>query len=222
MNKRIWLMVTVTVVLAGTYVVFFTDWLNPTPITILTELRSPVSRFGMGGRGGGGGPGGGGRNGGTGDNAGARNGRNRRGGQQAGARPDNGGGGGDAAARPERRRQGGEANGGEAPVPPTVYAVSFAFDDSYPITSIKVVKVVKSGTAPVLWSLVNDGEPRGTKAVVYGLPVKGMKLAPNYKRAEPLEAGVEYEVLVAAGRHKGKATFHTKELPPPEEPTAAN
>ena len=216
MNKRIWLLITVTVVLAGAYVVFFTDWLNPTPITILTELRSPVSRFGMAGRGGGG------RNGGNGDNGGrsepgARNGRNRRNGQAGGTRPDNGG---DAGTR--TRRQGGGANGGEAPAQPTVYAVSFAFDDSYPMTSIKVVKVVKSGTAPVLWSLVNDGEPRGTRAVVYGLPVKGMKLAPNYKRAEPLEAGVEYEIVVAAGRHKGKATFHTKELPPPEEPTAAN
>lgn len=236
MNKRIWILATVTFLLAGAYVVFFTDWLNPTPISILTELRAPMSRFGMGrggGPGGGGGAGGGrvgARNGGNGDNgsnpeAGARTGRNRRNGQGGGARPENGGGGGGGGGAERGRRQGGGAggaNGGEAPVAPTVYAVSFAFDDSYPITSIKVVKVVKSGTAPVLWSLVNDGEPRGTKALVYGMPVKGMKLAPNYKRAEPLEAGVEYEVQVAAGRHKGKATFHTKELPPPEEPTAAN
>jgi hypothetical protein len=120
------------------------------------------------------------------------------------------------------RGQGGSRNAGEAPAQPTVYAVSFALDDSYPLTSLKVVKVVKSGTAPILWSLVNDGEPRDTKALVYGMPVRGMKLAPNYKRAEPLEPGVEYELQVAAGRHKGKVTFHTKELPPPEEAAAGN
>ena len=212
MNKRIWLLITVTVVLAGAYVAFFTDWLNPTPITILTELRAPMSRFGRGGAGGPGGQRGNFRNGG--DNgarpeARARNGQNRRNGQ-----PD--AGGGEAGARPRGQRGGG--NAGEAPAQPTVYAVSFAFDDSYPLTSVKVVQVAKSGRPHVVWSLVNDGEPRGTKALVYGMPVRGMKFAPNYNRVEPLEADVEYELQVAAGRHKGKVTFHTKELPPPEEP----
>ncbi len=223
MNKRIWLLITVTVVLAGAYVVFFTDWLNPTPITILTELRMP-SRFGRGGPGGPGGQRGNFRNGG--DNSarpearGGRGGQNRRNGQpgdQGGNRAD--AGGAEAGGRP--RRQGG-GNGGEAADKPTVYTVSFAFDDSYPLTSVKVVEAAKSGHPHVVWSLVNDGEPRGTKALVYGMAVRGMKFAPNYNRVEPLEAGVEYELQVAAGRHKGKVTFHTKELPPPEEPAPEN
>jgi hypothetical protein len=143
MTSRAWQLPAVLAVLGLAYVFFFTDWLHPTPIGILPEVR----------------------------------------------------------ATPPRR--GGPISG--------VYPVSFALDDRYALTDLKVVKV---GATNVLWHLVPGTNTVPTKAIIYGRPVPGMKSADGRKRADPLEADVDYELQIKAGRRKGRAVFHTKEMIP--------
>ena len=100
---------------------------------------------------------------------------------------------------------------------PRVYPVSFALDCDYHLTSIKVVK---AGTTKALWHLVPAGDTEPTKALIYGQPVRGMKAAPDSPQPAPLQPNVKYELQLQAGRHKGKTTFETKEIP--TSPEVAN
>ena len=147
MTTRNWCWLGLVVLLGGIYVIFFTDWLRPTPIEVLPEIR---------------------------------------------------------AALPGR---GGQPGAG-------VYPVSFALDDHYHLTSLKVVKV---GATNIMWQLVPGTNSVPVKAIIYGRPVPGMKPANGHKRAEALEPGVPYELQIAAGRHHGKSVFQTKEVVPPVE-----
>lgn len=131
---------------AAAYVLWFTDWLHPTPIEVLPELRE---------------------------------------------------------ARPGRRA---------GPVPTNQYAVSFALDGRYRLTSLKVVH---PGTKHVLWQLEAGTNAATTKAIIYGRPVPGMKPVAGAGPAEPLEPDVPYELQIASGRRRGTAIFQTHTLPPP-------
>lgn len=98
---------------------------------------------------------------------------------------------------------------------PRVYPVVFTLDASCQLTS---VKVVRAGTHELMWHLIADGLQAPTRTIVYGQTVRGMGFAGDNRMAEPLQAGVTYELELAAGRRKGKTTFMTKEMP--AEPAA--
>jgi hypothetical protein len=97
----------------------------------------------------------------------------------------------------------------------TVYPVSFTFDGKYKFTSVKVVLAEELATSkypPPLWHLTSESNSMPTKAFMYGQTPKGMK--PNVPRArpEPLEAGVEYVLLLEAGNIKAQTNFRTAEM----------
>lgn len=138
----------------------------------------------------------------------------------AGGGPDGQGGFGPGGRRNRngggRRGQGAGRGqpGADAPTP-RLYPVVFTLDASYQLTS---VKVVRSGTHELMWHLIADGLQAPTRTIVYGQTVRSMGLAEDNRMAEPLQAGVTYELEVAAGHRKGKTTFTTKEMP--TEPAA--
>lgn len=102
---------------------------------------------------------------------------------------------------------------GEAPA---VYPVSFAFDGKYALTEVKVVSVEEAKTNKYphpLWHLISDSNSIPTKAVVYGMPVKGMKPSVPKARPEPLMPDTTYRLLVTAGSIKGQTDFKASEVP---------
>ena len=193
MRPRYWFLAGLAVLLGIGYLALFTDWLHAAPIGIVAQIRQANERgFGPAA---GGGPGQGNR-------------RNR----NVGAGQTGGTGQRDRGTN-RSRPEAGQPGAGEPPA--GVYPVSFTLDDNYQLTS---VKVVKAGTREVLWHLIADGKQAPTKAFIYGQRIRSMGFADDNRMAEPLQPDVSYELQVAAGRHKGKIIFQTKELRPPEEP----
>jgi hypothetical protein len=94
--------------------------------------------------------------------------------------------------------------------------VTFALDDSYHLSSVKVIAVTTNSTkAPeVMWQLTSATNSAPTKAIFYGRQIGGMKPVPDNSGARPLAPGVHYKILVVAGRRQGEAVFHTYEAPP--------
>ena len=93
-----------------------------------------------------------------------------------------------------------------------VHPVSFTLDGKYRLTSVKVVATEELKTnkyAAPLWNLITDSNSIPTKAIVYGFPIKGMKPAVPRARPEPLLAGVEYTLLIEAGKVHSATNFHT-------------
>src|SRR5205807_2428480 len=102
----------------------------------------------------------------------------------------------------------------QGPGAPAVSPVSFAFDGKYRLTSIKVVSADDYATnkyANPLWHLISDSNSIPTKAIVYGLPIKGMKPAVPRARPEPLLPGMPYIMMIEAGKIKSQTNFHTLE-----------
>lgn len=98
------------------------------------------------------------------------------------------------------------------PDQPPVYPVSFALDDKYELTSVKVVNASDLATnkyPSALWHLVAESNSVPTKSIVYGAAIKGMKPAVARQRPEPLMPDVEYVLLVEAGGVKAQTNFHT-------------
>ena len=102
-----------------------------------------------------------------------------------------------------------------APGSPPVAPVSFAFDGKYRLTSVKVVSAEDYATNKYptpLWYLISDSNSIPTKAIVYGLPIKGMKPATPRARPEPLLPGTQYIMMIEAGKKlKAQTNFHTIE-----------
>ena len=101
-----------------------------------------------------------------------------------------------------------------------VHPVSFAFDGKYKLTSVKVVSTDDLATnkyPSALWHLVSDSNSIPTKSVVYGFPLKGMKPAVPRAHPEPLLAGIEYTLLVEAGKIRAQTNFHTTKAVGPSQ-----
>jgi hypothetical protein len=99
-----------------------------------------------------------------------------------------------------------------------VYPVSFALDDKYMLTSVKVVAAGDMATnnyPTPLWHLISDSNSIPVKSLVYGYPIKGMKPAVARARPEPLEPDVEYVLLLEAGKVKARTNFHTARVAQP-------
>ena len=99
-----------------------------------------------------------------------------------------------------------------------VYQVTFRFNSRYRFTSIKVVNAAQYATnklTPALWHLVSDTGSAPQNAFVYGIPkIQGMRTAVTRMKPQPLEAGVEYTLLIEAGKLKAQTNFVAREFLP--------
>jgi hypothetical protein len=94
--------------------------------------------------------------------------------------------------------------------------VIFTLDGKYNLTNVKVIHVSALATnrnpAP-LWDLVRYTNSPPVHGFAYGAPIRGLRPVVAKSRAEPLEIGVNYRLVVAAGRARGHLDF--KAQPPP-------
>jgi len=101
---------------------------------------------------------------------------------------------------------------------PPVYPISFRFNKNYRFTSIKVVNAAEYATnknAVPAWYMVSDSNSAPQGVIIYGLPkIPGMRPAVARSKPQPLEAGVEYLLLVEAGRIKARTNFVAREYVP--------
>ena len=117
-----------------------------------------------------------------------------------------------AQIRPSRAAQAVRGEG------PAVYPVSFAFNQKYALTEVKVISVEEAKTNKYphpVWHLISDSNSIPTKSLVYGVPVRGMKSKVPKARPEPLQPKVKYRLLVQAGDSKGQVDFQTHEAVKP-------
>ncbi len=178
-NKRIWIQVGVFGALALAYLLFFTDWLRPEPIEIVSQIRYAVQNphFGR--------P--------VVKKVGGTNGppqtnhlvkiekivTTKR------------------ADEPILRDADGD-----------VAHVTFTLDDAYRLTHLRVEDVPADGSAPkTLWLLKGKSWP--TRSLVYGVVPQGMLPVLEGTKAEPLKPEVPYRLIVEAGRRRGTNNFRT-------------
>lgn len=99
-----------------------------------------------------------------------------------------------------------------------VYPMSFRFDKHYRFTNIKIVNAAEYATnknALPMWHMVSDSNSSPQNTIVYGVPkIPGMRPAVARSKPQPLEAGVEYLLIVEAGRVKGRTNFVAREYVP--------
>jgi hypothetical protein len=97
-----------------------------------------------------------------------------------------------------------------SPANPPAYTLTFFLGRECRLTSIKVVPAagfVTNRDVPPLWHLVGDARSVPTRFIVYGAPVEGMKPSLSGSSGEPLASGIEYRLLVEAGRSRGEHEF---------------
>jgi hypothetical protein len=88
--------------------------------------------------------------------------------------------------------------------------VTFALHRNYQITSVKVVPLADYRTnkyAHPLWELGSKSGSRPVNGFTYGMPVAGMAPARPDLEPDPLEAGVDYRIIVEAGLVRGEHDF---------------
>jgi hypothetical protein len=93
--------------------------------------------------------------------------------------------------------------------------VIFTLDGKYNLTSVELIPV--SGLATnrhptPLWNLVRYTNTPPVHGFAYGASIRGLRPVIPQSRPEPLELGVNYRLLVAAGRARGHIDF--KAQPP--------
>jgi hypothetical protein len=87
--------------------------------------------------------------------------------------------------------------------------VAFGMDQSYELTSVKVVPLAEWTTnklAHPLWHLTAKTNLPPIKAFLYGQQIGGMESFFG-ARAEPLATNVDYLLLIEAGQRRGKCDF---------------
>lgn len=88
--------------------------------------------------------------------------------------------------------------------------VSFGFEHSYKLTSVKVMVVADLETnkyAQPIWDLISESNSVPMKGIVYGMHIRGMH--PSVKGAQPgeLASNVPYRLIVQAGSITGEHDF---------------
>lgn len=81
--------------------------------------------------------------------------------------------------------------------------VTFAFQSEFRLNSVKVVPAAEYATnkyTPALWELVSEKGGQPVKGFAYGAPLAGMTRAREYLEPEPLQPGVQYRLIVRAGK----------------------
>ncbi len=92
-------------------------------------------------------------------------------------------------------------------------AVIFSLNGKYGLTSLRVVagRDLKTNKYPhALWHLISSSNSVPTKAIIYGVPVRGMKPEIAKMKPEPLQKNIPYVLLLEAGKVKGQATFQIR------------
>ena len=88
--------------------------------------------------------------------------------------------------------------------------VIFLINKSLQLKSVKVVVVSDAETNKyphAIWDLISESNSLPVKEFIYGVPIRGMRLAVKGVGADPLEPGVNYRVLVVAGSDKLQHDF---------------
>lgn len=108
-------------------------------------------------------------------------------------------------SRPGRNRP--QGRGAEASL---VNPVIFGINKKLELTSVKVIPVSDLQTNKYphpVWSLISDSNSVPVSSFPYGLTLRGMRPAIKGARAEPLQPGVNYRLLIEAGRNKAEHDF---------------
>lgn len=186
MNTRFFGLAGLFAALGLCYVLFFTDWLNPEPIQIASQVRTSILQphFGRGVL------------------KTVRT--NAETGEVVTVLHTN------AASANEKARRARLPEWGEiGEAPGNVANVTFTLDAPYELTRLMVQDVPTDGSLPrVLWDLVGRSVP--TSSLLYGRMPKGMKPATPESELVPLTPGVPYRLVVEAGRRKGVHAFTTR------------
>jgi hypothetical protein len=88
--------------------------------------------------------------------------------------------------------------------------VTFALHHNYKLTSVKVVPLHEFLTnkyVPPVWELVSKSGSNPIDGFSYGMDIQGMASARSALQPDPLLPGVEYRLLVVAGKVKGEHDF---------------
>lgn len=88
--------------------------------------------------------------------------------------------------------------------------VTFALHRNYQLTSVKVVPLQEFLTnkyVPPVWELVSKSGSSPVDGFSYGMGIKGMNSAHSALQPEPLVPGMEYRLLVVAGKARGEHDF---------------
>jgi hypothetical protein len=88
--------------------------------------------------------------------------------------------------------------------------VTFSLHHNYRLTSIKVVHAADFQTnkyAPAIWELVSEKGSQPVNGFAYGCMVPGMAPARPGLDPQPLDPGVEYRLIVCAGKLIGEHDF---------------
>ena len=90
-----------------------------------------------------------------------------------------------------------------------IYPVGFALDQSYKLTSVKVVPLANNEmnrfTKPI-WSLTTKSNSAPIRGFVYGQTIQGMEPDPQTP-LQPLKPNVKYRLMLEAKRVKGTKDF---------------
>jgi hypothetical protein len=95
---------------------------------------------------------------------------------------------------------------------PSSHTVSFALNHKLSFTEIQVIPASDMATNKYphpVWHLVSESNSIPTKALVYGMPVRGMRPAVKGVWADPLEPGTAYKLLLASDAGKVEHDFKT-------------
>ena len=96
-----------------------------------------------------------------------------------------------------------------------VWLVSFALNDAYKLTSLKVLPLQNGNPGPTAaWSLISDSNSVPTRAFRYGQHITGMKPALAGVHPEALVPDVMYRIILTAGNITGSNDFRTKNITP--------
>lgn len=88
--------------------------------------------------------------------------------------------------------------------------IIFLLNRQVQLTSVKVVPVSALSTnrhPPAVWELISDSNSVPVKDFMYGVNIRGMRLAAKGAAAGPLQPGVEYRLTITAGSHKAEHDF---------------
>lgn len=94
----------------------------------------------------------------------------------------------------------------KAPADPVVFLIN----KNLALTSVKVVVASDAATNKyphAIWDLICDSNPVPVKEFIYGVPIRGLKLAIKGAGADPLQPGVNYRIVVEAGAKKLEHDF---------------
>ena len=90
--------------------------------------------------------------------------------------------------------------------------VTFSLNQYYRFDSIKVYVASEIETnkfAHPVWDMVSDSNSVPTMSFGYGSYVRGMRLAVNNARPDPLQPGVKYRLVLKAGDEIARHDFST-------------